>query len=247
MFRTKGRIALALSVAVGAIFVAAGGPATAGKLVTKNQVAPSAITTKALADGAVTADKLSKSLRKSLKGTSGANGAPGASGTNGANGASGAKGDTGARGPAGAFNVVDASGKVLGQYTGYGSSPQITFFTSDGVFFTYDSLYPSPNYPLNTPSGQVYFKAAGCTGQGYATLAGYPFQAPIIMSSGTPAAGDKVYVMTPAPTPESFTYLSYRTGSGCTSSSSSTSNAYPVREAGVVPSVLKPLTIVPST
>ena len=66
------------------------------------------------------------------------------------------------------------------------------------------------------------------------------------MSSGAPAAGDKVYVMTPAPTPESFTYLSYRTGSGCTSSSSSTSNAYPVREAGVVPSVIKPLSIVPA-
>ena len=245
MFRTKSRIALALVVAAGAIFVAAGGPATAGKLVTKNQVAPGAITTKAIANGAVTAEKLSKSLRTSLKGAKGANGAPGANGANGANGASGAKGDPGARGPAGAFNVVDANGKVIGTFTGFFSSNYLSALTADGALLVYDANSPQA-YPSSFSSGPIFYKQAACAGQAYGTITGYPVQMAIILD-GPPVPGSKIYVMSPAASAESFTYQSIRTSSGCSTTSSSVSNAYPAHEAGTLPSIVKPLTIVPST
>ena len=245
MFRTKGRIALALVVVAGAIFVVAGGPATAGKLVTKNQVAPSAITTKAIANGAVTADKLSKSLRRSLKGANGANGAAGANGANGAAGADGAKGEAGARGAAGAFNVVDANGKVIGTFAGFFNGNYMSAYTADGALLIYDPNSPQA-YPSVVPSGPIFYKQAACAGQAYGTISGYPIQTAIILE-GPPTPGSKIYVMTPAASAESFTYQSLRTSSGCATSSSSVSNAYPAHQAGTLPSIVKPLTIVPAT
>ena len=76
-------------------------------------------------------------------------------------------------------------------------------------------------------------------------VSGYPIQMAIILD-GPPSAGSKIYVMSPAASAESFTYLSYRTSSGCTTSSSSVSNAYPAHEAGTLPAIVKPLTIAPA-
>ena len=238
MRRIRGRTLLVVLAAAAAIFVVAGGPATAGKLVTKNQIAPSAVTNKAIANGAITDAKLSKALRAKL-------GKTGSAGVNGAPGAPGAKGDTGARGPAGAFNVVDATGKVLGPLVGMATSPPY-----------FDLLHPRrrpvdlrlgerPELSVDLLVRSDPLQVGGCAGQAYGTLSGYPLQTPIVLD-GPPSAGSKIYIMQPAASAESFTYQSYRSSSGCTTSSAGVSNAYPAKEAGVLPSLTKPLTVVPA-
>lgn len=241
MLKTRRRTVIVALAAAAAIFVAAGGPATAGKLVTKNQIAPSAVTNKAIANGAVTDAKLSSSLRKALKaktGSAGAAGAPGAAG------GQGAKGDTGARGPAGAFNVVDATGKVIGQFVGTYSSNYPMAYTAEGAILTYDNNSLS-NYPTNINSGPLYYKANGCTGQAYAYASGgYLFQTAIVLDS-PPNPGSKIYVALPG-TPETFTAESTKSSGGCSDTNSGASQVYTVKEAGTVPTVTKPVLLQPA-
>lgn len=241
MLRNRRMTVLALLAATAAIFVAAGGPATAGKLITKNQIAPSAVTNKAIANGAVTDAKLSKSLRNSIKGKAGAQGAQGLPGAQGAQGAQGAKGD---RGPAGAFNVVDATGKVLGQYLGLFSSNYVMVYTAEGAVLMYDNGNPS-SYPTPTNPPVLYYKADGCVGQAYGNAnPGFPFQTAIVLE-GPPNPGSKIYVAIPG-TPENFTAESTKTSSGCSDSNSGASQAYTVKEAGTVPTLTKPVLAQPA-
>lgn len=238
MPRTSRTTALAVIVAAAAIFVAAGGPATAGKLITKNQIAPAAVTSKAIANGAVTDAKLSKSLRKSIKGKAGTPGAPGAAG------AQGPKGETGARGPAGAFDVVDATGKAVGQWLGMVSGPLMGIYTAEGAVLLYDNGSPS-SYPSVTNPPVLYFKADGCVGQPYGTtIPSFPFQTAIVLE-GPPNPGSNIYVAEPG-TPENFTAESTRTSSGCSDTNSGASQAYKVRAAGTVPTLTKPLLLKPA-
>ena len=165
LFRTKGRTALTLLAVGAAIFVVAGGPATAGKLVTKNQVAPNAITTKAIANGAITADKLSKSLRKSLKGANGANGAR--------ERRCRCKRRCAARRATRVPAVRPARSTSSMRAARCSASTRATprprrspSSRRTASLFTYDSLYPSPNYPLNTPSGQVVLQGGRLHGAG---------------------------------------------------------------------------------
>jgi Collagen triple helix repeat (20 copies) len=104
-------------IASTALFIALGGSAVAATgLIHAGQIAPGAVTSKAIRDGAVEPRDLSTSTRsliggQGVAGTNGANGAigllgtagaPGASGSNGANGPDGANGAEGARGSSGA-------------------------------------------------------------------------------------------------------------------------------------------------
>lgn len=241
MLSSRTRIALAALVAVIAVFVAAGGPATAGKLITKNQIAPGAVTSKAIASGAVTESKLSKGLRNAIKRKTGGQGAQGPQGAAGAQGAQGAKGD---RGPAGAFNVVDATGKVLGQYLGLFSSSYLMIYTAEGAVLIYDNGNPAA-YPTPTNPPVLYYKADGCVGQAYGQASpSFPFQTAIVLE-GPPNPGSKIYVANPG-TPENFTAESTKTSSGCDDSNSGASQVYTVKEAGTVPTLTKPLMVQPA-
>ena len=79
-------------------------------------------------------------------------------------------------------------------------------------------------------------------GQGYASLQ-TPLQIAAIVAS-PPNPGSPVLVPR-AKTPVTFTSPSRLTSGGCTNSSTSASNVVPVDQGGVVPTVQKPLTIVP--
>ncbi|HST33231.1 MAG TPA: hypothetical protein VLJ80_06895 [Solirubrobacteraceae bacterium] len=116
-------------LAAAALFVVLGGSAVAATgLIHANDIAPGAITSRAIRDGAVEPKDLSNSTRASLKGGSGAaggrgengpagpagsTGANGNNGPNGANGAEGSKGSNGANGPNGA-NGIDGTDGVNG-------------------------------------------------------------------------------------------------------------------------------------
>ena len=243
MRRIRSRTTLAVIAVAVAIFVVAGGPATAGKLVTKNQIAPSAITNKAIANGAVTDAKLSKSLRKALEktGASGAAGAPGAAGRTGAPGAAGA------RGPAGAFNVVDATGKVLGPVArDLELVATWPVYTAEGAILMYDNSSPSQLSHAHELRRSLYYKANGCVGQAYGIAStSYPFQTAIVLE-GPPNPGSKIYVAIPG-TPESFTAESTKTSSGCSDSNSGASQVYTVKEAGTVPTMTKPVLVQPAS
>ncbi len=241
MRRIRSRTTLAVIAVAVAIFVVAGGPATAGKLVTKNQIAPSAITNKAIANGAITDAKLSKSLRSKLAKT----GASGAAGAPGAAGAAGAKGETGARGPAGAFNVVDSTGKVLGQSLGFWSSSLLAVYTAEGAILMYDNSNPS-SFPTPTNPPVLFYKSNGCTGQAFGiATTGFPFQTAIVLE-GPPNPGSKIYVPIPG-TPENFTAESTKTSSGCSDTNSGASQVYTVKEAGTVPTMTKPVLVQPAS
>lgn len=241
MLSSRTRIVLAALVAVVAMFVAAGGPATAGRLITKNQIAPGAVTSKAIASGAVTESKLSKGLRNAIKRKAGGQGAQGPQGAAGAQGAQGAKGD---RGPAGAFNVVDATGKVLGQFLGVFSSTLLMVYTEEGAVLMYDNGAPGA-YPSPTNPPVLYYKSDGCAGQAYGSVnPAYPFQTAIVLE-GPPNPGSKIYVAIPG-TPENFTAESTKTSSGCSDSNSGASQVYTVKEAGTVPTLTKPVMAQPA-
>ena len=109
-----------------ALFVALGGSAVAASgLIHASDIAPSAVTSRAIRNGAVEPKDLSTSARALIaagqigpKGdagsaTQGATGASGSNGANGANGAEGAKGSNGANGPNGA-NGIDGTDGVNG-------------------------------------------------------------------------------------------------------------------------------------
>ena len=142
---------------------------------------------------------------KKLKwGTSGRNG------RNGVNGSNGANGQNGARGPAGAFNVVDQAGNARPvRRLLHRLGPMV--YTDNGVVFTYD------NNPASIGSITLYttlfYKVTGCGGTPYTSYAGYPFECPVVLRV-PPAPGSTMYSMILG-TPESFTYESVRTSSGC--------------------------------
>ncbi|HEV7774472.1 MAG TPA: hypothetical protein VGO48_14420 [Conexibacter sp.] len=245
MSRSKVRWTLAALAMVAAAFVAVGGPATAARWIDGGDIKPGSIEGRQIADGAVSADKLSRRAKRALKGATGARGARGAAGPAGAAGAAGAAGQNGARGPAGAFNVVDTQNRVIGDFVGWYSPGYPQIYTAAGAILTYDSNV-STNYLYNAGGSTLYYKQAACTGTAYANYnSSYPLQAAIVLES-PPGPGSRIYV-TLAGTPENFTYQSYRSSSGCTTSSSSTSNQLPVKEAGVVPSVQKPLQLIPAS
>ncbi|HSK49766.1 MAG TPA: collagen-like protein [Solirubrobacterales bacterium] len=92
-----------------ALFVVLGGSAVAASgLIRAGDIAPGAVTGKAIRSGAVKPQDLSMGTRALLAGAPGANGAqgdagsPGSAGSNGANGADGRHGANGANGPNGA-------------------------------------------------------------------------------------------------------------------------------------------------
>lgn len=103
-----------------AVFVVLGGSAVAANaLIRAGDIAPGAVASKAIRDGAVEPKDLSQRTRAFLeggqgvageKGDTGSGGAPGSSGTNGPNGANGANGVDGADGSNGANGANGANG-----------------------------------------------------------------------------------------------------------------------------------------
>jgi hypothetical protein len=242
MGRSKVRWMLVALAVVAAAFVAVGGPATAARWIDGGDIKPGSIEGRQIADGAISASKLSRRAKRALRGSTGARGARGASGPAGP---AGTAGQNGARGPAGAFNVVDTQNRVLGQFVSWYSPGYPQIYTAAGAILTYDSNV-STNYLYNAGGSTLYYKQPACAGTAYSAYnSSYPLQAAIVLES-PPGPGSRIYV-TLAGTPENFTYQSYRNSSGCTTSSSSTSNQLPVKEAGVVPSVQKPLQLVPAS
>jgi hypothetical protein len=94
-----------------ALFLVLGGSAVAATgLIHARDIAPGAVTGKAIRSGAVEPRDLSMSTRALLAGAQGANGAEGAKGTNGVNGANGANGPNGANGTNGIDGVDGTDG-----------------------------------------------------------------------------------------------------------------------------------------
>jgi hypothetical protein len=173
--------------------------------------------------------------------TEGPAGRNGANGANGSNGANGGTGPAGARGPAGAFNVVDASGRVIGPFAGFGPFSGPNVYLDSGVVLSYDNV-PSTNYP-NTLYTALVYKDPNCVGTPYVSFFGYFFEWPILLPS-PPVPGTQIYSAIPGP-PESFTYQSVRSSTGCRNSSAAVTFGFQVRENGIVPIVQEPLRLVP--
>jgi len=94
-----------------ALFIVLGGSAVAAKgLIRAGQIAPGAVTGKAIKNGAVEPKDLSAGTRALLAVGHGATGSPGSNGANGPNGANGTNGIDGAVGPKGAEGVKGATG-----------------------------------------------------------------------------------------------------------------------------------------
>jgi hypothetical protein len=233
-----------MAVALTALVVALGGTATAATVVITSS--------KQIKDGAVTgADVKNSSLtgadvkNRSLTAADFKGSIQGAKGDPGAQGAQGPKGDQGARGPAGAFNVADATGKVLGTMVSSISQPFMSFMTPEGAILTYDPNPVTPNYPMIVWGMPIYYQAGGCAGTGYVTPQWpQPLQTAIVLAA-PPVPGSDVYVAQPG-TPQAFTAASRRDGSGCAAVSTGVSGALPVKAAGTVPSVTKPLFYAPA-
>jgi Collagen triple helix repeat (20 copies) len=108
----------AILVAGAALFVALGGSAVAATgLIHAADIAPGAVTAKAIRSGAVEPRDLSTATRALVRtgadgapGTGGGNGAPGTAGSNGANGPNGANGTNGVDGTDGANGVDGTDG-----------------------------------------------------------------------------------------------------------------------------------------
>lgn len=110
MGRSRMRLALGALVAIAVAFVAVGGPATAARWIDGGDIKPGSVGGRQIANGAISARKLSRSAKRSLAGKPGPQGPAGAAGA------------AGARGPAGAFNLVDNDGKVIGVFAGFYNS-----------------------------------------------------------------------------------------------------------------------------
>jgi hypothetical protein len=94
-----------------ALFVVLGGSAVAATgLIHAGDIAPGAVTGKAIRSGAVEPSDLSTSTRALLAGTQGVKGDPGTTGSAGSNGAEGAKGTNGANGANGPNGANGANG-----------------------------------------------------------------------------------------------------------------------------------------
>jgi hypothetical protein len=167
----------------------------------------------------------------------------GRAGANGTNGANGANGTNGARGPAGAFNVVDQQGRTVGLFAGF-TIFGTAAYTDSGVVLAYDNV-PATNYPYTLYTA-LYYKLPGCGGAAYTISVGgpYPPQLPTILAS-PPGPGSQMYSAILSVAPESFTYESVRTSTGCADSRSAIAEAYPARENGIVPIVQEPLVLQP--
>jgi hypothetical protein len=223
MLGRKRRWALVV-LAIGALaFVAVGGPAAAKHFIDGKTIKPGTVGNKQLARGAVSSSKMSKSLLRSLKGKTGPTG------------------PAGARGPANAFNLVDATGRVIGPFVGFyaGQFPQALV---NGVIYTWDNSATNANVFGGLT---LYYKVAGCGGQGYEPAL-LPPQAAWTLEA-TAAPGTNAYTVIPGSTFESFSYLSRRTSAGCTDTAATgITGVLPAQVAGTVPSVQKPLEVVPA-
>lgn len=230
---------LAVALAAVALFTATGGAEAAKRLVTGKDIKNGAIGSKQLAKGAVTPVKLSAAATALLTGPAGPAGAPGAPG---AAGDRGAKGDTGPAGDPGAFNVVDRSGKRLGRFAGLYSS-YVTVLNDEGALLFYDAN-PMMSAPIPAFGSTLYYKQPNCQGTPYGTLSLYA-QSGIITVSAPAPPGSPIWVMDGTKSLESFTSQSNLSSSGCTNAAGGVSQALPAREAGRVPDIQKPLTLVP--
>lgn len=229
---------LALVLAAAALFVSVGGPAFAADAVTAavsgKSIRAKSITGRQLAPGAVTMAKIGAAAKAGLRGPAGPAGPAGAGG---------AKGATGPAGDTGRIVVQDALGRPIGVFAGFFNN-YTTVLTPAGALLTYDSTTPDGN-PLPFITGPLYYKAAGCAGQAYASYPpSYPVNTAIILAS-PPVAGSPIYKMTPATT-KNFTSVSRRTAAGCAPAATSVSNALPADAAGVVPTVQKPTVLIPT-
>jgi hypothetical protein len=171
---------------------------------------------------------MSRSLLRSLKGKTGPTGPTGA---------------TGARGPAGAFNVVDAGGHVVGLFAGLFSGVYPEALINGGLY-VWDN---SPTNALVVGGGiTLYYKVAGCGGTPYLPFTLYPPQQVWTLET-TAGPGTTAYNAVPGAGFESFNYLSKKTNAGCTDTAATAiPNALPAQVAGTVPSVQKPLQILPA-
>ncbi len=163
----------------------------------------------------------------------------------GGTGATGPQGPAGARGPAGEFNVLDQTGKVLGQLVGLyaGTFPMVR--TSSGAILVWANNPSDPN-ALALGAPQVYYRQAGCAGDAYGIYSsGMLFDVGIIIGS-SPSPGSPVYRLQPG-TPQTFTALSTLTPTGCQAISSGVSSAYVAKAAGTVPTVVQPLYFEPAS
>lgn len=233
--RRKKHLLAAVAVIVAA-FVALGGPAAAKHWINGADIKPGTVGTKQIANGAITSGKLSKSLRKSL-------GKTGPRGATGATGPTGPAGQAGARGPAGAVNVLDATGKVLGVFTGFFSGTYYMIFTAQGAMLVYEPS-TATDYPIPVAGTALFYRSTDCSGTAYAPYGGsYPLEMGIIPNS-TPRPGNPIYVLVAGAT-QSFTYQSVQSGSlACTTTSGSSGPTLVVRQAGTVPQVQKPFQLV---
>ncbi len=139
---------------------------------------------------------------------------------------------------------MDATGKVIGQHAGFLNGSYEGVYTPEGAILGYDTNI-STGYPSVTNGSTLFYKAAACAGQAYAQPnSSYPFQTAFVLE-GPPSPGSKIYVALPG-TPESFSALSYKNSTGCNAGPQGVSGAYTVKQAGVVPSITKPLSVVPA-
>jgi hypothetical protein len=100
-----------IAFAGAALFIALGGTAfAANSLIRSGDIAPGAITSSAIRNGAVEPRDLSTTTRALLGGAQGVTGANGGNGTSGANGTNGANGLDGAEGAKGSNGVNGANG-----------------------------------------------------------------------------------------------------------------------------------------
>jgi hypothetical protein len=244
--RGKRGIALAVAAAAAVAFVLSGGLATAARMITGRDLAPGTITSRELARGSVSTAKLSRSAKRSLRGPRGLRGAAGergAAGAAGPAGAAGAQGPQGPQGPAGAagsFDFVDASGSVVGPALGFygGIYPQVLL--PGGLILMFDND-PTSNAAISVLT-TLYYQSPGCAGAPFANGLGQPIQSAVIPQ--TPATpGSQIYKMFGAVA--RFTAASQRTNGACAASTTRVSG-FEVREAGTVPAVVKPLSIVAS-
>lgn len=254
---TRRRLLLAVVAAAAVAFVVSGGLATAARLITGRELAAGTITGRELARGSVSTEKLTRGAKRALRGARGARGAAGAPGARGAAGAAGpagpagpagAQGPQGGQGPQGAvgapgaFDVIDAQGRNLGVYAGEHSGYTM-LMTAEGALLVYE-FSTSTNYPIYYSGSEIYFRGASCAGPAYGYFnSSYPIQFPYHGESML-APGVRIYVGVAA-TPEESTFASRRSGGTC-SNGSWRVTAIPLREAGAVPTVTKPFTLVPA-
>ncbi len=238
MLGRKRRWALT-ALAVGVLaFVAAGGPAAAKHFIDGKTIKPGTIGSTQLANGAVSSSKLSRSLKRALTGKAGA------TGKTGATGAAGGQGPQGARGPAGALNVVDSQGRTLGVYAGSVGGAIVDVYTPDGAILIYDPTLTT-NFPVVVASTTLFYQQPSCAGTAFAPYnPSYPFQTAIVLDT-PPNPGSQIYAEQPG-TAQSFTAQSVKSAGGCTNSSGGVTQMFPVKTAGVVPAVQKPLSFVPA-